>query len=182
MLPLLLLLTTISISHSRSVYGADIDLQQALNDGCRAAAMQIDPYSQAVGEPYFDFLTAHQTFRNVVSKNLNIQDMTPDGNGPICNLEYYLILPYGDSGHGILIHDENTQLITTGDVIIFNGGNFEYMQDSKLIINSSDGKVIKVKAKYPAIIAIASAELNPILGSTRPVAIRWSAARVISDF
>lgn len=121
MFPLFIMLTITSVSHARSVYGSDLDLQQALNDACRAAAMQVSPRSQSVGyihapffedvqegDIYFDPMSEsvrfveykpYDTFNEVLGRNLGLQET--NGNSLTSDLEYYFIISIVDPELGI---------------------------------------------------------------------------------
>lgn len=120
MFPLFIMLTITSVSHARSVYGSDLDLQQALNDACRAAAMQVSPESQSVGyihgaffsdaqegDFYFDPMSGsvrfvkykpYDTFNEVLERNLGLRET--NGNSLTSDLEYYFIISITDPEDG----------------------------------------------------------------------------------
>lgn len=178
LVPLLLTFMIATLDHSRSVYGTDLDLQQALNDGCRAAAMQVEPYSQAIGDPVIVPEKAYIAFKDVVSSNLALQDMTVTEDSPISSIDYYFLVPVNDV-EMLLYSDEYPDgTLVAGDVD-FNGLTITY--DDKLYIEAGE-KTFTVNVINPSVIAVARANLRPILGNLESIAVRYSSARVVSNF
>lgn len=204
----MLTFTIVSLDHARSVYGTDLDLQQALNDGCRVATMQVDPYSQAHNDPLVKPQQAHAAFRDVMSGNLNLNDMTPKPNSPIVDIDYVFVvlngrgdygLPYGyvftsdnPVGYEIpwtdpLLYDIDVGWIELPVIVwlsgteivgIFNNEWYSLPDDELTAITDQS---IMIEAKNSGCIAVARASLKPILGKTETRGTRWSYAVLKKD-
>lgn len=104
-LPLIMVFLIASLDHSRSVFGTDLDMQQALNDACRSATMMVDPLSQAYNYPIIDPDKAHQAFTAILASNLRLNnDLSPKENSPVKDLEYVFFVINGGKPHDSLIN------------------------------------------------------------------------------
>ena len=169
-LPLIMMFLIVSLDHTRSVFGTDLDMQQALNDACRSSAMMVYPLSQAYNDPMIDPEKAHMAFRAIMASNLKLNDdLTPDENSPITDLEYTLIIVNGPNDYNLprrWVYSNSDQ----------EGVGF----DSTLPYVFTDSELgVKVSLNRPGCIAVANANLKPIIGKQESTGVRWSSAKIL---
>jgi hypothetical protein len=174
-LPLIMMFLIVSLDHTRSVFGTDLDMQQALNDACRSSAMMVDPLSQAYNDPMIDPKKAHMAFRDIMASNLKLNsDLSSDKNSPVENLEYTFIVFNGQNDYGLPqgwkfsnTNPEGTKIDDT-------------LPRLPRVFNDSDlGVDVRIELDRPGCIAVASANLKPVIGKQESTGVRWSSAKII---
>lgn len=172
MLPLIFLFMIASLDHTRSVLGTDLDMQQALNDACRSAAMMVDPLSQAYNDPMLDAKKAHMAFRDIMASNLKLNnDLSSDENSPVENLEYTFIVFNGQNDYDL---PQGWKFSNT------NPGGTEIYGTLPRVFNDSDlGVDVRIELDRPGCIAVASANLKPVIGKQESTGVRWSSAKIL---
>lgn len=134
--------------------------------------MMVDPLSQAYNDPMLDPDKAHMAFRDILTSNLKLNnDLTPKDNSPVMDVEYLLIVFNGKNEYKIpegWVYSE-TNLVGTE----FSGELPYTFTQTEL------GENIYVKLDAPGCIAIATANLKPILGKQESTGVRWSSAKIL---
>lgn len=169
LLPLAVLFLIASLDHTRVVFGTDLDMQQALNDACRSATMMVSPLSQAYNNPMIDPDKAHMAFRDILASNLKLNDdLTPRENSPVTDVEYLLVVFNGVNSYEIPAGKVYSETNLAGTE--FSGG---------LPYETELGENIYVELDAPGCIAIATANLKPIIGKQESTGVRWSSAKIL---
>ncbi len=172
-LPLIVIFTIASLEHNRAVIGTDLDMQQALNDTCRSAALCVDPLSQAYNNPMLEPDKAHAVFKRVLSSNLGLNDdLSPKDTSSIKDINYRLFIVNGENDYGIL----------QGKMYPYPA-EMEFETSLPYTITQDDLGIeeeINIKLDSPGCIAIVTATLEPILGQQETTATRWSSAKILN--
>lgn len=173
LLPLAVLFLIASLDHTRVVFGTDLDMQQALNDACRSATMMVSPLSQAYNNPMIDPDKAHMAFRDILASNLKLNDdLTPRENSPVTDVEYLLVVFNGVNSYEIPAGKAYSETNPAGTEF---SGTLPY-----IFTEAELGENIRVELDTPGCIAIATANLKPILGQQESMGIRWSSAKILN--
>ncbi len=172
MLPVLTIYLISSLDHARAVFGTDLDMQQALNDSCRSAALMVNPLSQAHNNPMINPGNAHDAFKDILGSNLKLnEDMTPRANSPITDIEYVLIIYNGENDYGL-----------PEGVKYSPAGHENFSCKLPFTINLSDMGVAsgtKIVLDKPGCVATTSTTMVPVLGKNQIEGARWSAAKIL---
>lgn len=172
LLPVMVMYLIVSLDHTRAVFGTDIDMQQALNDACRSAALMVNPLSQAHNDPMIDPGKAHDVFKDILSSNLKLnEDLTPKANSSIANIEYVLIVCNGENHYGL---PEGMKYRSAGDE--------EFSCLLPITFSLSELGVegdISTVLDQPGCVAAVKATLKPIIGKQEKIGVRWSAAKIL---
>lgn len=177
-LPLIVLFTIASVEHNRAVIGTDLDMQQALNDACRSAALCVQPLSQAHNDPMIEPDAAHLVFRYVLQENLGLDDnMNPtDKSGMKSQVNYVLIVYNGKNDYNLPEAVKYTPSNTAGD-------KFTGTLPEEFVVKSTDitteGEGIKTELDKPGCIAVISTDLKPVITGDSS-GVRWSSAKIIN--
>jgi hypothetical protein len=170
-LPLIVIFTIASLDHATAVFKADLDIQQALNDACRSAALCVDPLSQAYNNPMLEPDKAHEVFKKVLASNLGLnEDLTLNDTSSIKDINYRLFIVNGENDYGIL----------QGKMY---PSEMEFETSLPYTITQDDLGIeeeINIKLDSPGCIAIVTATLEPILGQQETTATRWSSAKILN--
>lgn len=164
-LPLIAMFTIASLEHNRAVLGTDLDMQQALNDACRSAALCVTPLSQAHNKPMIDPDKAHEVFEYVLSTNLK---------GGVKDIQYTLVIFNGENEFGL---PEGHVYSSEGFVTEISGTLPQEFYISGLNI-TQNGSGIKTTLTHPGCIAVARSELKPLITGEQ-TGVRWSSAKII---
>ena len=176
-LPLIVLFSIAFIEHNRAVIGTDLDMQQALNDACRSAALCVTPLSQAHNDPMIEPDAAHLVFRHVLQENLGLDDnLNPtEHTGMKSQVNYVLIVYNGKNDYNL----PEAVKYTPSNVL---GVDVTGTLPQDFTVTSTDitteGEGIKTELDKPGCIAVISADLKPVITGDSS-GIRWSAAKII---
>lgn len=173
LLPVMVMYLIVSLDHTRAVFGTDLDMQQALNDACRSAALMVDPLSQAHNDPMINPDKAHDAFIDILSSNLKLnENLTPKANSLITNIEYVLIVCNGGNDYGL---PEGVKYTSAGSEDFSCLLPFTFSL-SELGI---EGDIISTVLDQPCCVAAVTATLKPIVGQQETIGVRWSAAKIL---
>ncbi|GBF32818.1 hypothetical protein DCCM_1014 [Desulfocucumis palustris] len=195
---MIIFVAAIRLSHM--VTGADIDLQEAVADACKAAAQQVEPRSEADGYPLIETEKAHDAFRYVLALNLNLDETTlePRANSMVKNTPGYNFIVY----NGFDYYEDETyiggpggELASTGakayTQYIFSGGalsrddspdpgfipNLPGNWPRTFNINNAGGSMVfRVELPNCGVVAVVNADLVEVLGKDPVNATRWASA------
>ena len=171
-LPLIMMFLIVSLDHTRSVFGTDLDMQQALNDACRSAAMMVNPLSQAYNDPMVNPDKAHEAFRVILASNLNLNDdLTPRENSSVTDVEYLLIVFNGENSYEIPAGKAYSETNPAGTEF---SGTLPY-----IFTEAELGVEVSIELNRPGCVAVANAKLKPIIGKQESTGVRWSSAMII---
>jgi hypothetical protein len=172
LLPVMVMYLIVSLDHTRAVFGTDLDMQQALNDACRSAALMVDPLSQAHNDPMINPDKAHDAFKDILSSNLKLnEDLKPKANSSIANIEYVLIVCNGGNDYGL---PEGMKYTSAGDE--------KFSCSLPITFSLSELGVegdISTVLDQPGCVAAVTAILKPIMGKRETLGARWSAAKIL---
>lgn len=134
--------------------------------------MMVDPLSQAYNDPMLDPDKAHMAFRDILTSNLKLNnDLTPKDNSPIENLEYALIVFNGQNDYDLpegWVYSNSDQ-----EGAEFFGTLPYVFTDSEL------GVEVSIELNRPGCIAVANANLKPIIGKQESTGVRYSSAKIL---
>lgn len=176
-LPLIVMFTIASLEHNRAVLGTDLDMQQALNDACRSAALCVDPLSQAHNDPMIIPDAAHLVFRHILQENLGLDDnLNPTEHSSMKSQVNYVLIVYNGQNEYEL---EEAKKYSSGTGEKFNGNLPQTFSITSADIKLGESEGIKTELDKPGCIAIISADLKPVITGDSS-GIRWSAAKIIN--
>lgn len=183
LLPLFFTMMVLNFEHSRSIQGADIDLQKGLDEAVKAGCYSVSPLSQAYNDPKIEPAKSHETFKYVLAKNLKLDPiyLTPlENSGLSKNPDYIFVVINGKDAEkyglpsGYLFTSSNPAGIELYNIELpYTIG----IDNENLNLGSSEG-IYKVEVKKPTCIALIKADLKPIFKGEKG-SVRWSAARII---
>lgn len=177
LLPLLLMFCIQSLEHSRLVYGSDLDLQQAVNDATRSAAMSVDPLSQAYNDPMINPDQAHMVFKHVLAQNLGLgEDLTPTDQSGIESIQYVFFVVNGSNNYSL---PEGVKYSSIDPL----GSSFNETLPGEFTVLSGDiiegeGEGIRTSLNKPGCIGMVIADLKPMYKAESQGA-RWAAAKIL---
>jgi hypothetical protein len=182
-MPLFVILMVASVEQVQLVTGTDVDLQGALSEAARAAAMQVDGASQAAGDPRIGPDRAHLAFRQVLASNLGL---SPDtlaplpGSGVEGVADYVLVVYNVDDAYA-------AGGIPAGYVYSFSGGAYPLTESqvsgtfgisaAGISLDGSGERTVKLAS--PGVVALVRAGIRPVLAADGSEAVRWAAARIV---
>lgn len=185
--PVLLMVLVAVIVQTQVVTGSDIDLQRGLENAVRAAAMQVTEDSQAAGTPKIHAARAHAAFRKKLASCLGLDEasLTPLPGALYKTAPGYVLAIYnGDGRFASSGCPAGYRFSFTGGVPAggeFAGAGFPCdfgVTESNIF--PGGGGVINVSLDSPGCVAVVSAELTEIAGSSDSLTTaRWAAARVV---
>ncbi len=177
LLPVIALGIIANLEHTRSVYGADLDLQGALNDATRSAAFSVDKLSQAWNNPMIVPDKAHMVFRRELAQNLLLDgDLVPTSKSGIkSQIKYVFIVFNGENAYGLPegVRYSSDDLLGTS----FKGTLPQTFTVTETDIEVGENAGIKTELNKPGCIALVSAEFKPLIKG-ESTGVRWSAAKI----
>ncbi|RJX22182.1 MAG: hypothetical protein C4575_01910 [Desulforudis sp.] len=183
LIPLVLIGIVLTTEHPRLVHGSDIDLQQAVVDATRAAAMCVNEASQAHGTPRINPDRAHEVFRRILASNLQLHEITlePLTHSGVREAPSYVLVVYnGDDlftpgAKAYYLSDSFSQ-----ELLPFDGLPKTFSVNSDGITYESDGRAVTFNE--PGCIAFVKSPLKPAISNRTPDANRWAAATIKTNF
>lgn len=186
-LMLLALLNTAWVSTNTNIQTttvSNINLQETLEIGAKAAANQVTPQSEASGDPRIDPDRAHDTFKKFLAKNLGLNENTlePLPGSSVKRPDYTLAVYNMDN-------DYSSTGAIAGKLYKFQNGGLTTLQYTPTVnpymfgINNAEvtpgvAGVINCTMDRPAVIVSLSTELNRMMGSKQIVINRWVPAKI----
>lgn len=179
-IPLLILIIKYSVTTTQSVTTYDIDVQKAIEIAARAATMQVTEESQANGAPRIHTANAHAVFRQVLAKNLGLDetnDLKPLKGSSVHQLEYALVV-YNiddiDTSNGAELAKKYT--FTNGS--LNNSSLYPSNYPTSFIVTETDITLgnsgdIKTTLDRPGVIAIVTSDLQKAMGKDPVTMSRW---------
>lgn len=184
---LLALLNTSWVSTNTNIQTtivSDINLQESLEIAAKAAANQVNPQSEASGDPRIDPDKAHNTFKKFLARNLGLNENTlePLPGSSVKRPDYTLAVynidnTYSSTGAvaGKLYKFQNGSLTTlqytpSGNPYMFGINDAEVTPGVAGVFNCTMDR--------PAVIASLSTELNRMMGTGQIVINRWVPAKI----
>ena len=193
MIPFLMVGIILTVEHPRMVHGSDVDLGQAVSEAARAAAMRVDAASQANGTPRIDPDAAHDTFRNILARQLELDGATlaPLPGSMMRQAPSYVLLVYnGDDLYTSRYVAKYVCVNGAPDGGDYNDpaypsyeGATSFSQGfsiSKTDVTAGSGG-ISVVLKTPGCIAVVQDGVQPVITGDPVEPIRWASARVVRN-
>lgn len=185
LLPLLILYIVCSAEISRNTTAADVDLQGAVTLAVKGAAQSVNAASQAAGDLKIDPSRANQNFKKILARNLGFNEETwqPLTGAGVVKLNYHLLVYNGSAGYGVpagslysIVEGIQSEsgLAEAGLPYDFGIGENQFCP-----LSSAVKKVVLDK---PGCIAIVEAEISPAMANKGPVAVRWAAAKIRTNY
>jgi len=180
LLPFFCLATIAFMEHTRSVYGSDLDLQQALNSAVRSAAYSVDELSQAHNDPMVVSETAHLVFRHELASNLGLDsNLAPTEHSGIKNpVNYVLIVYNGDNPYGLKEGVKYSSVNPAGEEFAGSLPCTFTVIETDILVGENDG--ILTELDEPGCIAVISADFKPLIKG-ESTGVRWIAAKVVNE-
>lgn len=182
LLPVLLGFMYVSLEHTRIVYGSDVDLQQAVEDAVRAAAMSVDAVSQAHAVYLIDPDKAHEMFRYTLAYNLGLEPTTlaPQQNTGLVESPSYVLLIYnGNNEYGVSACRKYTSTNPYGTDLVCDEVAFpkEVAIGSDIVFGSGE---LSTVLESPSCVALVEAKMTDIITGENAVVSRWATGRIVS--
>lgn len=182
LLPLFIWAYVCSSEQAQVTYQVDIDVQQALEDATRCAAMCMNEQAQANADPMIDCDRANEIFKAVLAMNLSLD---PDTLEPLENSglrakpEYVLIVYNGqDNVYGVDRAMRYTSDSSTGSMYSCENSvsfpvNF-YITGEDITADTGD---IVTSLNSPGCVALLNVSLAPVVSGEYD-GTRWAAAEI----
>lgn len=169
----------VSLDHARVVLGTDLDMQQAVNNAVRSAALSADELSQAYNDPRIDPDTAHMVFRHELASNLRLDEGLNPGNGSGMEgaVEYVFVVFNGENEYGLPEGVKYSSGNPSGEIFSSSlPAEFGITEDDILIGPTG---TLRSTLNKPGCVATIKGDLKPILGQQRNTGIRWASAKIV---
>lgn len=166
------------------------NLEAALKNSVKAACAQVDPESQAHGEPRIAYNRAVDTIVYFMQENLKLGDDYPGENHPIFgDLEYWIVVYNGDNTYTGGDEFKVKPYYFTSNGIEKSSWYEEFSDEEKseLVVKVTDkglqsesyeGSSKVVRLTEPGIIVLVKTEIKPIYGGKPWPVSRWMSAKI----
>lgn len=181
MLPLFVWSYICSVEQAQTTYQVDIDVQQALEDATRGAAMCMNVQAQANAKPMIDCDRANAIFRSVLATNLSLDPNTLDPltNSGLKEAPQYVLAVYNgiDNTYGV---DPARKYSTYNSGSTYSYNNLNpfptafYINDDD--ISTSSGTIV-TNLNAPGCVAVIKASFKPF-ATNEYTGTRWAAAQI----
>jgi len=180
--PLLILITSSSISMVNTVTVSDIDLQEGVAVACKSAAMRVSGQAQAKGIIRISPANAHESFRQGLAQNLGLNQSTlePITGQYACKPKYWLLVYNGYADHeprARLYYFDGSTVVESD--LPASGFPASFAITSTGITSGAGGNYT-VELSTPGAIALVEIEASRIAGDKRTIAQRWASARIVA--
>lgn len=184
--PLLLAVLAAAVGAVHSVSVSDVDLQEAVACAAKAAAMSVEPASQAAGTPRVATALAHSAFRSELARNMGLDPATLaplPGSFYARAPRYWLVVyngyedysPRGAYGARLFYFDGSA----VSEQALPASGFPASFAISPSGVSPGSGGTYAVTLESPGAVALVEAEAKKIVGDVPVKAQRWAAARVV---
>ncbi len=167
---------------SQGVVSGDVILKEGTSMAVKSAAKQYDDKGKNKGKkdkknpnakkpkdkyPVIDPQRAHESFKNILSHNLELDNLQPTKHSAFSEKPRYKLIIYnGNSGIQFDYDGQNT----TRNEFHCNGFPEEFTLDES----------VKVRLSSPGVIAVVQAELKQVAGK-KTTYTRWTAAKIVKQ-
>lgn len=185
-LPLLLSSVIYISTQTQAVTATDVDLRGALEVAAKSAAMQVTADSQAAGDPRVGAANAHAAFRRSLAQNLGLNQTTlaPLSGSMLKAAPSYVLVVYNGDGTysagGALAGYKYAFNGMTVTETTFAGTGFPkgFAVSAADIVPGGVGGT-QVSLDRPGVIAVASTQMQLIMGNESLYPVRWAAAKIV---
>jgi len=178
LIPLLLVAAVGSTETARLNSGSNIDVQGALDQAVKAAAMCVDPSSQANGDPRIDPDKAHAQFRYYLAANLKLDSsLNPVQGSRVTETPAYTFVVVNGANdyvpEGRVYSCDG--VCSENDFVVSLPQTFSVSDD----IYIGSGGLRDITVKSPTCIALVKSRVKPVFTDRSDMTARWSASRII---
>jgi hypothetical protein len=186
LLPALLLALTLGVEWVQSVTEGDVDVQRALEQAVKAAAMQVTPESQAAGRPRIHTARALAAFERMLAANLGLDPtaLTPLAGSALKERPDFVLVVYnGDAafaagGAQAAWKYRYSGGVLTGGPVAAAGFPCRFGVTSSDVLPGGGG-TISVTLDMLGCVGVVSAKGRNVLGRTPLAPVRYAAARIV---
>lgn len=184
--PLAFAAVTYAVTLTQAVTATDVDLQGAIEEAARAAAMQVTADSQAAGDPRVDPARAHAAFRAKLAKNLGLDGTTlaPLVGSELAQAPSYVLVVYnGDDAYAAGGAPAGRKYVSAGGAATeyaLAGAGLPYTFGVAAVdVVPGGGGAVQTELKSPGVVVVVAARLARVVGRGDVDVVRWAAARVV---
>lgn len=182
MIPVFVAGLMLTIEQPRMIHGSDNDLQHAVAEATRAAAMCVNEVAQANNVISIDPDRAHETFRRILAYNLGLSDVTMEAlpsSGMSGKPSYVLVVYNGDATYapGATEYSFIDGNITENS-LPSDGLPKKFAIDVDSISYDKGDRTVTLDS--PGCVAVIRESIKPVATTKSVEAIRWASAKVIN--
>lgn len=184
LIPLFLTVFISSVELTRNVDSSKVNIQNAVTEAVKSAALSVDSSSQANGCPLIDPDIAHSNFRKILAMNLGIDESswTPfSGSNVSSPINYHLLVYNGSTSFGVSAGNlyEMQDGVLSSIPLVASGLPYEFGLGERTFTTPVTA-VKKILLDKPGVIAIVEARITPLVIRTGPIAVKWASAKIIT--
>lgn len=180
-IPLFIAGIMLTLEQPRMIHGADNDLQHAVAEATRAAAMCVNKTAQANGVLRIDPDRAHETFKRVLAYNLGLSDVTLEplkGSGMSSKPSYVLVVYNGDDTYTPGAYEYRFINGSYSDgPLPFDTLPKDFSIDVDSITYGPGERTVTLD--NPGCVAVIRQSILPVATQNAAEAIRWASAKVV---